>query len=74
MKQTHVDAVVVGAGFGGTYQLYTLLQLGLSVKVINLAGDVGGTWYWSRYPSAMSDSESYIYRYSWDKEDLQSYS
>tara|TARA_R110002003_G_scaffold111_1_gene9412 strand:+ start:13120 stop:13326 length:207 start_codon:yes stop_codon:yes gene_type:complete len=46
----YVDALVVGAGFGGIYQLYSLLQLGLSVKVIDLASDVGGTWYWNRYP------------------------
>lgn len=59
MKQTHYDALIVGAGFGGIYQLHKLLQLGLSVKVIDAAGDVGGTWYWNRYPGAMSDTESY---------------
>jgi len=48
--EEHVDALVVGAGFGGIYQLYSLLQLGLSVKVIDFASDVGGTWYWNRYP------------------------
>ncbi|EXJ78613.1 cyclohexanone monooxygenase [Capronia coronata CBS 617.96] len=73
MKQTHFDAIVVGAGFGGIYELHKLLQLGLSVRVIDAAGDVGGTWYWNRYPGAMSDTESYIYRYSWDKEDLINY-
>ena len=73
MKQTHFDALIVGAGFGGIYQLYTLRKLGLSVKVVDQAGDVGGTWYWNRYPGAMSDTESYVYRYSWDKEDLRSY-
>ncbi|KAJ4521799.1 hypothetical protein HRR73_002997 [Exophiala dermatitidis] len=73
MKQTHFDALIVGAGFGGIYQLHKLLAQGLSVKVIDAAGDVGGTWYWNRYPGAMSDTESYIYRYSWDKEDLLSY-
>jgi cyclohexanone monooxygenase len=68
-----VDALIVGAGFGGIYQLYTLRQMNLSVKVIDMAGDVGGTWYWNRYPGAMSDTESFVYRYSWDKEDLQTY-
>jgi cation diffusion facilitator CzcD-associated flavoprotein CzcO len=59
MKQTYFDAVVVGAGFGGIYQLHKLVHQGLSVKVIDAAGDVGGTWYWNRYPGAMSDTESY---------------
>lgn len=68
-----LDALIVGAGFGGIYQLYTLLQLGLQVRVIDTASDVGGTWFWNRYPGAMSDTESYVYRYSWDKEDLQTY-
>ena len=49
MKQTEYDAIVVGAGFGGIYQLYSLLKLGLSVRVIDAASDVGGTWYWNRY-------------------------
>jgi cyclohexanone monooxygenase len=40
---------------------------------IDVADDVGGTWYWDKYPGAMSDTESYLYRYSWDKEDLQPY-
>ncbi|KAK4999505.1 hypothetical protein LTR66_001483 [Elasticomyces elasticus] len=69
----HVDALVVGAGFGGIYQLYALRQLGLSVKVIDVAADVGGTWFWNTYPGAMSDTESFVYRYTWDKEDLQNY-
>src|ERR1700761_1603526 len=75
MKQTklHLDALVVGAGFGGIYQLYALRKLRLNVKVIDGAGDVGGTCYWNRYPGAMSDTESFVYRYSWDKEDLMTY-
>lgn len=72
-RNTHYDAIVVGGGFGGIYMLKKLLDQGLRVKVIDAAGDVGGTWYWNRYPGAMSDTESYIYRYSWDKEDLQNY-
>ena len=73
MKQLDFDALVVGAGFGGIFQLYRLRELGLSVQVIDAASDVGGTWYWNRYPGAMSDTEAYIYRFSWDKEDLLSY-
>jgi len=46
MTATETDALVVGAGFGGIYQLYKLKELGLSVKAIDFAGDVGGTWYW----------------------------
>jgi cyclohexanone monooxygenase len=68
-----VDALIVGAGFGGIYQLHSLLQLGLNAKVIDRASDVGGTWFWNRYPGAMSDTESYVYRYSWDEDDLQTY-
>lgn len=74
MKQPSFDALIVGAGYGGgIYQLHSLRELGLSVKVIDFAADVGGTWYWNRYPGAMSDTESYVYRYSWDLEDLKSY-
>lgn len=73
MESIEVDALVVGAGFGGIYQLYTLRKLGFSVKVIDRAGGVGGTWYWNRYPGAMSDSESFVYRYSWDREDLKTW-
>lgn len=67
-----LDALVVGCGFGGIYMLRELREtLKLNVKAIDMNGDVGGTWYANRYPGAMSDTESYIYRYSWDKEDLQ---
>ena len=50
-----------------------LLDQGLRVRAFDAAGDVGGTWYWNQYPGAMSDTESYIYRYSWDEEDLRTY-
>ena len=72
-SNNHYDAIVIGAGFGGIYMLKRLLDQNLRVKVIDAAGDVGGTWYWNQYPGAMSDTESYIYRYSWDKEDLINY-
>jgi cyclohexanone monooxygenase len=56
MKQLDFDALVVGAGFGGIYQFRSLLALGLSVKVVDQAPEVGGTWYWNQYPGAMSDT------------------
>lgn len=72
-SSNHYDAIVIGAGFGGIYMLKRLLDQNLKVKTIDAAGDVGGTWYFNQYPGAMSDTESYIYRYSWDKEDLLDY-
>ncbi|MBV1904690.1 MAG: NAD(P)/FAD-dependent oxidoreductase [Pseudomonadales bacterium] len=65
---TQYDAVIIGAGVSGLYQLYCLRQLGLSVRVIEAADDVGGTWYWNRYPGARFDSESYSYGYSFSDE------
>ena len=70
---TELDALVVGVGFAGIYQLFTLRRDGLSVRAIDKAGGVGGTWYWNRYPGAMSDSESFVYRFTWDREDLRTY-
>ncbi|MGY8685621.1 NAD(P)/FAD-dependent oxidoreductase, partial [Bradyrhizobium sp. UFLA05-153] len=57
------DAVVIGAGIAGLYQLYRLRELGLSVRAIDAASGVGGTWYWNRYPGARVDSEGYVYQY-----------
>jgi cation diffusion facilitator CzcD-associated flavoprotein CzcO/acetyl esterase/lipase len=62
------DAVVAGAGFSGLHMLYRLRQLGLSVKVFDAAGDVGGTWYWNRYPGARCDIPTTDYAYSFDPE------
>jgi cyclohexanone monooxygenase len=72
-KCQQYDAVIIGAGMGGIYQLYRLLQLGLKVIAVDRAAGVGGTWFWNRYPGAQSDVHSHLYRYSWDKEDLQTY-
>ena len=55
MKTVDLDALVVGAGFGGIYQLKKFRDMGLNVKAIDAAGDVGGTWYWNQYPGAMSE-------------------
>ena len=68
-----VDALVVGAGFGGIYATYSLKQRGYNVVTIERGETAGGVWYWNRYPGAMSDTESYLYRYSWDREDLRNY-
>jgi cation diffusion facilitator CzcD-associated flavoprotein CzcO/acetyl esterase/lipase len=66
--QTSVDAVVVGAGFGGLYMVHRLREAGLSVQGIEAGGDVGGTWYWNRYPGARCDIQSFDYSYTFDPE------
>lgn len=64
-----VDAVVIGGGFAGLYSVYALREnLGLTVQAFDNAGDVGGTWYWNRYPGARSDTEVNAYCYFFDKE------
>src|SRR3954449_9459138 len=65
------DAVVVGAGFSGLYMLYRLRELGLSARVFERGGDVGGTWFWNRYPGARCDVESVDYQYSFSPELLE---
>jgi cation diffusion facilitator CzcD-associated flavoprotein CzcO len=63
------DAIIIGAGFSGLYQLHKLRdELGLKVRVLEKGGGIGGTWYWNRYPGARCDSESYYYCYSFSKE------
>ena len=64
------DAIIIGAGISGMYQLHLLRKLGLRVKVFEAGTDVGGTWYWNRYPGARFDSESYSYGYSFSQEIL----
>ncbi len=63
-----VDVVVVGAGFSGLYLLHRLRRLGFSVHVFDAAGDVGGTWYWNRYPGARCDIPTTDYTLSFDPE------
>jgi cation diffusion facilitator CzcD-associated flavoprotein CzcO len=65
------DAIVIGAGVAGLYQLYKLRELGLRVRVFEAGSGVGGTWYWNRYPGARFDSESWTYGYSFSKELLE---
>ncbi|MBB2993719.1 cyclohexanone monooxygenase [Mycolicibacterium iranicum] len=64
----HVDIVVVGAGFGGLYALHKFRQQGWSVRVFEAAPEVGGTWYFNRYPGARCDVESLDYCYSFSDE------
>ena len=66
--KSNVDVVVVGAGFAGLYMLYRLRGLGLQVQVIEAGSDVGGTWFWNRYPGARCDVESMEYSYSFSEE------
>jgi cyclohexanone monooxygenase len=68
MVGREVDAVVVGAGFGGMYQLYKLREAGLEVQGFEAGTDVGGTWYWNRYPGARCDIPSLFYSYTWSEE------
>ena len=66
------DAIVIGAGFGGLYALKRLRDdLGLKTHLYEAAEGVGGTWFWNKYPGAMSDTRSHLYCYSFDKELLQ---
>ena len=62
------DAIIIGAGMSGLYQLYRLRELGMKARVFEAGTNVGGTWYWNRYPGARFDSESYSYGYSFSKE------
>lgn len=59
-----VDAVVIGAGFSGLYAVYRLREMGLSHRAFEQGSGVGGTWYWNRYPGASSDSESWVYSFT----------
>lgn len=68
MSTMTLDAVVVGAGFAGLYALHKLRSQGLSVRVFETAPDVGGTWYFNRYPGARCDVESIDYCYSFSDE------
>src|SRR5215472_10074249 len=65
------DAIVIGAGISGLYMLYRLRELGMTARVFEAGTDVGGTWYWNRYPGARFDSESWTYGFSFSKELLR---
>jgi cation diffusion facilitator CzcD-associated flavoprotein CzcO len=65
---TSFDALVIGAGFSGLYALHRLRQLGLRIRVLEMAENVGGTWLYNRYPGARCDIESIEYSYSFSEE------
>ena len=67
-SQNEFDVVVVGAGFSGMYLLHKLRQAGLSARVLEAGKDVGGTWYWNRYPGARCDVPSIEYSFSFSSE------
>ena len=68
MGKSDVDVVVVGAGFAGMYLLHELREKGFSSRVLEAGDDVGGTWYWNRYPGARCDIATTDYQYTWDPE------
>ena len=70
MDRPQVDMAIVGAGFAGLYMLHMARQRGLTAQVVEAGGDVGGTWYWNRYPGARCDVESMEYSFGFD-DDLQ---
>lgn len=70
-QATDIDVVIIGAGISGMYQLHLLRESGLRVRVLEAGSDVGGTWYWNRYPGARLDSESYSYQYAFTKDLLE---
>lgn len=60
--------MIIGAGFSGLYMLHRLHNdMGLSARIFEAGGGVGGTWYWNRYPGARSDSDSYVYGFTFDE-------
>jgi cyclohexanone monooxygenase len=68
MSAKKCDVVIVGAGFAGMYLLHRMRKLGFSTRVFETGTDVGGTWYWNRYPGARCDVESMQYSYSFSEE------
>ncbi len=67
-QNARFDAIIIGAGFAGLYMLHQLREAGLSARVYEAGSDVGGTWYWNRYPGARCDAESLAYSYSFSQE------
>ena len=70
-QEPQYEVIIIGAGVCGIYQLYRLVELGVSATVLEAGADLGGTWYWNRYPGARFDSESITYGYSFSEELLQ---
>ncbi len=66
--EPNYEVIIIGAGVAGIYQIKRLTDMGVNATVLDIAGDLGGTWYWNRYPGSRFDSESYTYGYSFSKE------
>ncbi len=62
------EVIIIGAGVGGIYQMYRLAERGVHATVLEMGSDLGGTWFWNRYPGCRFDSESYSYGYSFSQE------
>ena len=62
------EVIIIGAGVAGIYQMYRLAQRGVHATVLEMGSDLGGTWFWNRYPGCRFDSESYTYGYSFSDE------
>lgn len=73
-QEPDFDVIAVGAGFAGLALIHYLREAGLSIRVLDKASDIGGTWTWNRYPGAMTDSESYYYCLTFSPELLQEWS
>ncbi|ANK81931.1 MAG: cyclohexanone monooxygenase [Rhizobiales bacterium NRL2] len=67
-NKTHYEAIVIGAGVCGIYQIKRLAEMGMDATVLEAGGDLGGTWYFNRYPGCRFDSESYTYGYTFSQE------
>src|SRR3954462_8012229 len=63
-----LDVVIVGAGFGGLYAVYKFREMGLKIAAFETGGDVGGVWYWNRYPGARVDLPSIDYCFAFSRE------
>ena len=70
-KKDSLDVIVIGAGIAGLYLIKKFQEIGCTIKVFETGNDLGGTWFWNRYPGARFDSESYSYGYSWSSELLK---
>ncbi|MBN9537208.1 MAG: cyclohexanone monooxygenase [Alphaproteobacteria bacterium 65-37] len=67
---TRLDVAIVGGGLAGLYAIHRLRGMGLRVRAFEAGSDIGGTWFWNRYPGARCDVESLEYSYSFS-DDLQ---
>ena len=67
-KPAQLDALIIGAGIAGMYQLYRLREQGFKGRALEAGDNVGGTWYWNRYPGARVDSQSHVYQYWFSRE------